>query len=82
MTRIQIELPDETAQAAQAAGLLSAPVVVRLFANALARQRAADYLTGLSDEVSQAQLSPMSMEEITAEVKAAREEIAQRADRH
>jgi hypothetical protein len=82
MTRIQIELPDETAEAAQVAGLLSAPAVLRLFENALARHRAADYLTSLADEVREAGIAPMTMQEITAEVKAARQEIALRADRH
>lgn len=82
MTRIQIELPDETAEAAKAAGLLSSSAVARLFANALARQRAADDLMSTADEVATAGIEPMPMQEITAEVKAARDEIARRADRH
>lgn len=82
MTRIQMDLPDAIAQDAQAAGLLTPQVLERLLSNALARQRAANYLLTLSEEVAAAGIAPMSMEEITAEVKAARQELQQRADRH
>ncbi len=82
MTRIQIELPDAIAQNAQAAGLLTPQALERLLSNALARQCAANYLLSIVDEVAAAGVAPMSMEEITAEVKAAREELQQRADRH
>jgi hypothetical protein len=82
MTKIQIELPDATAQAAQAAGLLTPQALDRLLSNALRRQQAADYLLTVVDEVAAADSTPMSMEEINAEVKAAREERRQRADRH
>lgn len=82
MTRIQMELPDAIAQDAQAAGLLTPQALERLLANALARQRAADALLSVADEVAAAGVAPMSMDEITAEVKAAREERQQCADRH
>jgi hypothetical protein len=82
MTKIQIELPDATAQAAQAAGLLTPQALERLLSNALRKQQAADYLLSVADEVVAADSTPMSMEEINAEVKAAREERRQRADRH
>ena len=82
MTKIQIELPDATAQAAQAAGLLTSQALDRLLSNALSRQQAADYLLGIADEVAAAGITPMSMEEINAEVKAAREDWRQRAGRH
>lgn len=82
MTRIQMDLPDAIAQDAQAAGLLTPQALERLLSNALARQRAADALLSVADEVAAAGIAPMSMEEITAEVKAAREELQQRADRH
>lgn len=82
MTKIQIELPDATAQAAQAAGLLTPQALDRLLSNALRRQQAADYLLTVADEVAAADIAPMSTEEINAEVKAAREERRQRADRH
>lgn len=82
MTKIQIELPDATAQAAQAAGLLTPQSLERLLSNALRKQQAADYLLGTADEVAAAGIAPMSMEETNAEIKAAREEQRQRADRH
>ena len=82
MTKIQIELPDATAQAAQAAGLLTPQALDRLLSNALRRQQAADYLLTVADEVAAADIAPMSTEEINAEVKATREERRQRADRH
>ena len=82
MTKIQIELPDATAQAAQAAGLLTPQALDRLLSNALRRQQAADYLLTVADEVAAADIAPMSTEEINAEVKAAREERRKRADRH
>ena len=81
MTKIQIELPDATAQAAQAAGLLTPQALERLLSNALRRQQAADYLLTVADEVAATESTPMSMEEINAEITAAREE-RQRADRH
>jgi hypothetical protein len=78
MTKIQIDLPDATAQAAQAAGLLTPQALERLLSNALRKQQAADYLL----TVASADSAPMSMEEINAEVKAVREERRKRADRH
>ena len=80
MTRIQIELPDATAQAAEAAGLLTPQALDRLLSSALRRQQAAHHLATAADEVAGAGIAAMSMEEINAEVKAAREE--RRAGRH
>lgn len=81
MTKIQIELPDATAQAAQAAGLLTPQALERLLSNALRKQQAAEYLLSVADEVAAIDARPMSMEEIDAEITAARKE-RQRADRH
>ncbi|MBK9132774.1 MAG: hypothetical protein IPM15_00025 [Betaproteobacteria bacterium] len=78
MTTIQIELPDATAQAARAAGLLTPQALERLLNDALERQRAADLLLSIADRVAAAGIAPMSMEEINAEVKAARAERRQR----
>jgi hypothetical protein len=69
MTTIQIELPDATAQAARAAGLLT---------DALKRQEAADSLPSIADRVAAAGIEPMSMDEINAELKAARAQRRQR----
>lgn len=79
MTRVQLELPDATVQAARAAGLLTPQALDRLLNAALERQRAANSLLSIADRVAAANIKPMSMQEINAEVKAAREERRQRA---
>ena len=78
MTTIQIELPEATAQAARKAGLLTPQALDRLLTDALKRQEAADSLPSIADRVAAAGIEPMSMEEINAEVKAARAERRQR----
>lgn len=79
MTKIQIELPDATARAAQDAGLLTSEALDRLISDALKRRQAADSLLSIADRVAAAGIPPMSMQEINAEVKAARAERKQRA---
>ena len=78
MTTIQIELPDATAKAACDAGLLTPQALEQLLTDALKRQQAADSLLSIADRVAAAGIEPMSMEEINAEVKAARAERRQR----
>jgi hypothetical protein len=82
MTTIQIELPEATAQAARAAGLLTPEALDRLLTDALKRQEAADSLLSIADRVAAAGIEPMSMDEINAEVKAARAERRKRAGGH
>ena len=72
MTTIEIELPDVTAQAARAAGLLTPKALARLLDAAIRRQQAADALQSIADRVAEAGIPPLSMDEINAEVKAAR----------
>jgi hypothetical protein len=79
MTTIQIDLPDATAQAAREAGLLTPEALERLLNEALRRKQAADSLLSIADRVAAAGIEPMSMEEINAEVKAARAARKQRA---
>lgn len=74
MTTIEIELPDATAQAARAAGLLTPQALARLLNEAIRRRQAADALLSIADRVAEAGIAPMSMDEINAEVKAARAE--------
>lgn len=74
MARIQIELPDATAKAARDAGLLTPEALERLLTDALRRKQAAESLLSIADRVEAAGIEPMSMEEINAEVKAARAE--------
>jgi hypothetical protein len=79
MTTIQIELPEATAQAAREAGLLTPQALERLLNDALRRKQAADSLLSIADRVAAAGIEPMSMEEINAEVKAARTARKERA---
>lgn len=79
MTTIQIELPDATAQAARDAGLLTTQALERVLTEAIRRKQAADELLSIADRVAAAGIPPMSMEEINAEVKAARAEQKRRA---
>lgn len=74
MTKLQIELPEATAKAARDAGLLSPEALERLLIDALNRKQAAEALLTVADRVAAAGIAPMSMEEIDAEVKAARAE--------
>jgi len=82
MITIQIELPDTTAHAARDAGLLTPQALERLINDALRRKQAADSLLSIADRVAAAGIPPMSMEQINAEVKAARAERKQRAGGH
>lgn len=81
MTKIQIELSDETAKAAREAGLLAPRTLGRLLTQAIKRRQAADSLLTIADRVAKAGIRPMSMEEIDTEVKAARRQRPRRAGR-
>ena len=82
MTTIQIELPEATAQAAHDAGLLTPQALERMLNDALKRKEAADSLLSIAERVAASGIAPMSMDEINAEVKAARAERRQRACGH
>jgi hypothetical protein len=79
VTTIEIRLPASTAKAASEAGLLATPALDRLLTDALKRQQAADRLLSIAGRMEAAGVEPMSMEEIDAEVKAARAERRRRA---
>ena len=78
MTKIQIELPDATAQAAREAGLLSSTVIQELLEDTMRRQagrRAAlARLLAVAPAIGAAGAPPITEEEIAAEVEAARAE--------
>ncbi len=82
MTTIKIDLPDATVQAARAAGLLTPEAIERLLNEAIKRKQAADWLLSIADRVSSVGIESLSMDEINAEVKAARQERRQRAGGH
>ncbi len=73
MTCIQIEIPEATAQAAQAAGLLTPQTLDRLLSEAL-RGRSLERLDAALNKLASEPLPPMSEEEIQAEIDAYRAE--------
>ena len=70
--KIELQLPEATAQAAKDAGLLTADSFERLLQYALRRTKAADSLLSVANRVAAAGVARMTMEEINAEVKAGR----------
>lgn len=73
MTELVVKLPDELAQRAQRAGLLSDGAIQRLLEDAMRREAGAKLLE-VAARVQAAGIAPMSDEEIVAEVKAVRAE--------
>ena len=74
MTELVVKLPDELAQRARIAGLLSDSAIQRLLEEAM-RRGAGVKLLAVAGQVHAAGIEPMSDEEIVAEVKAVRAEL-------
>lgn len=72
MITVQIELPDALANQARAAGLLTSDALHRLLSGALKQQAAAQSLMQVANQLSAADLPPMSAAEIQAEIDASR----------
>jgi len=79
MTKIQIELPEATAKAASAAGLLTSQVLDRLLTDAIRRRQTGQNLLDVVNRIHAAGIAPMSGEEIDAEIKAARASLRERS---
>ena len=75
MTRfeLQLDLPDQLARDAQAAGLLTPKALRGLLKDAMQRRAAQELLAG-AQRASEAGSTPLSMRQIQAEVKAVRRE--------
>lgn len=73
MTTLTIDLPDNIAKEAKDAGLLAPETLVQLLKDAV-RRRAGQRLLDVARRIQATGISPMSDEEIVAEVKAARAE--------
>lgn len=73
MTELVVTLPDELAQRAKNAGLLSDKAIQRLLEEAM-RREAGRKLVQVVERVHAAAIAPMSDAEIVAEVKAVRAE--------
>ncbi|MBP9229541.1 MAG: hypothetical protein KBF41_15850 [Azonexus sp.] len=78
MTTIQIQLPDDLAQDAQAAGLLNAEAIERLLRERL-RLQAGDALRAMWERLPNEELTPEIEDMINEEVQAVRAERRQRA---
>jgi post-segregation antitoxin (ccd killing protein) len=71
MTELLVNLPDELAQRAKNAGLLSDSAIQRLLEEAM-RREAGRKLMQVAERIHAAGIEPMSDDEIVAEVKAVR----------
>lgn len=71
MTTLQVNLPDDLAQRAQSAGLLTDTAIQKLLEDAI-RREAGRRLLDTATRLQQAGIPPMSDEEVVAEVKAVR----------
>ncbi|MEO8012047.1 MAG: hypothetical protein ABI650_10420 [Dokdonella sp.] len=78
MTTIQIQLPDDLAQDAQAAGLLTPDAIERLLRERLRRQ-AGDALRTMWNRMPSEELTPEIEEMVNEEVQAVRAERRKRA---
>ena len=73
MTDLVVRLPDDVAQRARRAGLLTDSAIQRLLEEAM-RREAGRKLLAVAERVHAAGIEPMTDEEIVAEVKAVRAE--------
>ena len=73
MTELVVKLPDELAQRAKNAGLLSDSAIQRLLEEAM-RREAGRQLLEMARHVQETGIPPMTMDEIQAEVEAVRAE--------
>lgn len=77
---LKLSLPDELAEEVRAAGLLTSETVEALLKVALRAKRAQAFFEA-ADAFAAAQLPPMSMQEIQAEVEAVRQAALENAAR-
>ena len=82
MTTVEIELPEATAQAAKAAGLLTPQAIDRLLSNALRLQEATPRVPAVAAGAVTAGIDPVTMADIAEEVKRARAELRAGAPAH
>jgi predicted CopG family antitoxin len=79
MTAIQINLPDALAKDVEAAGLLSAEEIERIFAEALRQHRAMRFFDTMEEmHAATASERPMSPEEVAEEIREMRRERRER----
>jgi hypothetical protein len=76
--QVKLELPDNLAKEAKAAGLLSPGAIEAMLRETL-RRRATDELFAAADKLAASNFPPMTMDEIQQEVNAVRMQRKQRA---
>jgi len=74
MTTVQITLPDQLAQEAQRAGLLSQSALERLLREQLRAQREDGFFAAMGRMAQVAEPPAMSPDEVAGEIRAMREE--------
>ena len=72
MTTVQITLPDQLAQEAQQAGLLSQPVIEKLLREQLRAKREDELFAAIERMAQVAEPATMSPEEVAEELRAMR----------
>lgn len=77
---LRVDLPDGLANEAKAAGLLTPEAIERLLREAV-RRKGVDELFEAADRMAAANIPPMTMQEIQAEVDAVRKARRERAGR-
>jgi hypothetical protein len=77
---LRVDLPDALANEAKAAGLLTPEAIERLLREAV-RRKAVNELFDAAERMAAANIPPMTMEEIQAEVDAVRKARRERAGR-
>ena len=70
---LKLNLPDGLVKQAKGAGLLTPKAIERLLREAIRRKAFDDFLA-VADRIEAADVPPLSMEEINAEIKAYRKE--------
>jgi hypothetical protein len=78
MTTLTIDLPDNLAEEAKQAGLLTPNAIETILRETL-RSRAVNGLFSAADKLTAANFPPMTMEEVQEEVNAVRAQRKQRA---
>lgn len=74
MTTVQITLPDQLAQEAQRAGLLTSTTIERLLRQQLKAQRADELFAAMERMVAVEEPAALSPEEVAEEIRAMRAE--------
>ena len=73
MTTVQITLPDQLAQEAQRAGLLSQPAIEKLLRDQLQAKRQDEFFAAMERMEQVTEPCAMSPEEVAEEIRAVRE---------